>query len=216
MMVRTLMIAIAVVATSVIFAHACDAQVNERIKPLVADARITLVRFKEDAGIASAIGVSSVNLPTRGLGFVIGAHWYPLRGSQVALGIGGEFLRAKDTRTLEPTTDGGAEGPTVETRLSSLAPQISLNFGRKNGWSYISGGVGSAILTAERTDRPVGDGSRVRTIDYGGGARWFTNKHLALSVDLRFYSVGAQPATLTRPAYPKSKMMVISGGIAVR
>jgi len=215
-MVRILMIATAVVATSVMFARPSAAQVSERIKPFVADARITWVRFKEDAGIASAIAVSPANLPTRGFGFLLGAHWYPLRGSQVALGVGGEFLRAKDSRTLEPTTEGGAEGPTVETRFSSLAPQVSLNFGRKDGWSYISGGIGSAILTAERTDQPVGDGSRVRTINYGGGARWFTNKHLAVSVDLRFYSVGTQPATPTRPAYPKSKMMVISGGIAFR
>jgi hypothetical protein len=134
----------------------------------------------------------------------------------VAFGIGGEFLRTTDTRTLEPTTEGGPKGPTVEARLSSLAPQLSLNFGRKDGWSYISGGVGSADLTVERADRPVGDGSRVRTINYGAGARWFTNKHLAVSVDLRFYSVGAQAATSTRPAYPKSTMMVISGGIALR
>jgi hypothetical protein len=216
MMVRILMIATAVVATSLMFARPCAAQVSERIKPFAADARITWVRFKEDAGIASAIGVSPANLPTRGLGFVLGAHWYPLRGSQVALGVGGEFLRARDTRSLEPTTEGGAEGPTVETRFFSLAPQVSLNFGRKDGWSYISGGIGSAILTAERTDQPVGEGSGVRTINYGGGARWFTNKHLAVSVDLRFYSVGTQPATLTRPAYPTSKMMVISGGIALR
>jgi hypothetical protein len=213
---RSMKIAIALVAMSVLCARPADAQVSERIKPFVADARVTWARFKEDAGIASAIGVTPVNLPTRGLGFVIGAHWYPLRGSQVALGVGGEFLRAKDSRSLEPTTEGAPEGPTVETRVSSIAPQVSLNFGKRDGWSYISGGVGSAVLTAERVDRPVGDGSRVRTINYGGGARWFTNKHLAVSVDLRFYTVSAQPASLTRPAYPKSKMMVISGGIAVR
>ena len=216
MMVGTLRIAIALIAMSGLPVLPAEAQVSERIKPLVADARITWVRFKEDAGIASAIGVTPVNLPTRGLGFVVGAHWYPLRGSRVSLGVGGEFLRAKDSRSLEPATEGGAEGPTVETRLSSLAPQVSLNFGKRDGWSYISGGVGSATLTVERVDRPVGEGSRVRTINYGGGARWFTNKHLAVSVDLRFYSVGAQPASLTRPAYPKSKMMVISGGVALR
>ena len=144
------MIATAAAAMSVMFAHPSDAQVNERIKPFVADARITWVRFKEDGGIASAIGVTPDNLPTRGLGFVLGAHWYPLRGSQVALGIGGEFLRAEDTRTLDPATEDAEEGPTVETSLFSLAPQVSLNFGKKDGWSYISGGIGSAIFTAER------------------------------------------------------------------
>ena len=216
MTLRILLVASAAIATSLTFARPCNAQGDERIKPLVADARLTLARFKEDGGIADAIGVTPMNLPTRGLGFGVGAHWYPLRGSKVALGVGGELLRARDSRTLDPETEDGPEGPTVETRLFSIAPQVSLNFGRRDGWSYISGGIGSAILTAERVDRPVGDGSRVKTINYGGGARWFTNQHIAVSVDLRFYSVGTQSATLTRPAYPKSKMMVISGGIALR
>jgi hypothetical protein len=183
---------------------------------LVVDARLPLARFKEDAGMAAAIGVSPDNLPTRGLGFLLGAHWYPFRGSKVSLGIGGELMRARDTRTLDAPTEDDPEGPTVETRFFSLAPQLSLNFGRRDGWSYISGGIGAARLTAERIDRPVGDGSRVSTINYGGGARWFTNKHIAVSLDLRFYSIDSQPATLTRPAYPKHKMMVISGGIAIR
>ena len=213
---RILLIAGAAAAMSLTTARTSYAQGDERLKPLVADARLTLARFKEDGGIAGAIAVTSDNLPTRGLGFVVGAHWYALRGSKVSLGVGGELLRARDTRTLDPETEDDPEGPTVETSFFSLAPQVSLNFGRRDGWSYISGGIGSAILTAERIDRPVGDGSRVRTINYGGGARWFTNKHLAVSVDLRFYSVGAQTGTLTRPAYPQSKMMVISGGIALR
>jgi hypothetical protein len=37
-----------------------------------------------------------------------------------------------------------------------------------------------------------------------------------VSIDLRFYSIAAQPETVTRPAFPKTKMMVISGGIAFR
>jgi hypothetical protein len=197
-------------------AAAAHAQVDEPIGPFVADARITWARFKEDAAIASAIAVSAANLPTRGLGLVLGGHWYPLRRTGVALGLGGELLSARDSRTLKPTTADSENGPTVETRLSSISPQISFNFGKRDGWSYISGGMGSARLTAERTDQPLGDGARARTINYGGGARWFTKKHLAVSVDLRFYSISAQPAEPTRPAFPKNKMMVISGGIALR
>jgi hypothetical protein len=216
MIFRVVLIASAAAAMSLTLASPSEAQVDERLRPFVVDARLPLARFKEDGGMAAAIGVSPDNLPTRGLGFLLGAHWYPLRGSKVSLGVGGELLRARDTRTLDPETEGDPEGPTVETRLFSLAPQVSLNFGRRDGWSYISGGIGSASLTAERVDRPVGEGSRVRAINYGGGARWFTNKHIAVSLDLRFYSVDAQAATLTRPAYPKSQIMVISGGIALR
>ena len=192
------------------------AQVDRPIGHYVADARISWVRFKADAGIASAIGINAANLPTRGLGLSFGLHWYPIRRRSFAVGIGGEFLTAQDTRTLEPTTEDGPEGPTVETTFSSLAPQLSLNFGKRDGWSYISGGIGSASFTAQRVDSAVGEGDRARTINYGGGARWFTSKHLAVSVDLRFYSIAAQPATATRPAFPKNKTMVITGGIALR
>ena len=63
MTVRILIIATAVAAMSVMFAHPSDAQVSERIKPFVADARLTWVRFKEDAGIASAIDVTADQPP---------------------------------------------------------------------------------------------------------------------------------------------------------
>lgn len=198
------------------YASDAHAQFAQPIGRYVADARITLARFKEDPGIAAALGVQPENLPTRGLGIVVGAHLYPLRGKRVALGVGAEYLAARDRRSLPTAEDAEEEGPTVETHFSSFAPQLSLNFGKRDGWSYISGGIGSASFTPERVDEPLGDGSRSRTINYGGGARWFTNKHLAVSVDLRFYSVAAQPGTVTRPAFPQIRMMVISGGIAFR
>ena len=193
-----------------------SAQIDEPIGHYVADARLAWARFKEDAAVASAIGVTPTNLPTRGLGLVVGAHWYPLRGSRIALGVGAEFFTARDSRTLEPTTEDGEEGPTVETTMSALTPQVSLNFGKKDGWSYISGGIGTATFTAQRLDELIGGGSRVSSFNYGGGARWFTSRHLAVSVDLRFYSVSAQPATTTRPSFPQTKTMVISGGIGFR
>ena len=34
-----------------------------------------------------------------------------------------------------------------------------------------------------------------KTLNYGGGARWFTSDHLAFSVDFRWYSVAEQPAS---------------------
>jgi hypothetical protein len=201
------------------YANDAHAQLRQPIGHYVADARITFARFKEDPGIAAAIGVQPANLPTRGLGIVVGAHWYALRGNRVVLGLGAEFLSARDHRTLPSARqdeEDGQDAPTVETRMSSFAPQLSLNFGKRDGWSYISGGMGLASFTAERVDEPVSEGSGARTINYGGGARWFTNKHVAVSIDLRFYSIAAQPETVTRPAFPKTKMMVISGGIAFR
>ena len=195
----------------------------EPIGPYVLDARGTMARFKPLAEIGASLGVdANTNLPTRGFGVVVGAHVYPLRRRSFALGLGGELLlRAQGSRTLAATTEDGPEGPTVTTRISGLTPQLSLNFGKREGYSYISGGVGWASLTSElgdtSTPAPAAvDDARRQAINYGGGARWFAKKHLAFSVDLRFYTVGAREETPTVPAYPSMRVMVFSAGIAVR
>jgi outer membrane protein with beta-barrel domain len=211
----TVPLAVAAITTCLPFTS--SAQVNEPIRPVVADVRGVWARFKEDPAIASVIGVSAVNLPTRGLGVGLGVHWYPLRRATVALGLGGEMLIARDRRTLETGSDDDAPGPTVTTRMTAISPQLSLNFGRADGWSYISGGIGWAGFTAERDDQPLGDpDGRARATNYGGGARWFTKEHLAVSVDLRFYTIAEQPAATNRPAFPRMRLMVISAGVGFR
>lgn len=193
------------------------AQPPEPVGPFVADVRGTLARFKEDPVLAAALNVTPTNLPTRGLGLAAGVHLYPLRRRRITLGVGGEMLVARGSRTADQTGASAVQGPTVTTRLSAVSPQVSLNFGKRDGWSYISGGIGLARLTAERVDAPFAEGaSRTRAINYGGGARWFTGPHLAFSLDLRFYTVNARAASGARPAFPRSKMMVISVGASLR
>jgi hypothetical protein len=194
------------------------AQTSEPIGPFAADLRVVMPRFKEDLSVATALGVASTNLPTRGLGIAGGVHWYPVRmGRLVTLGVGGEILISGGSNTAEPETEGGPEGPTVKTRFTSVSPQISLNFGKRQGWSYLTGGIGWAGFRTELETSPVTDGdSRPRAFNYGGGARWFAKEHLAVSLDLRFYAVSAQDAAVGRPAYPSMTLMVISGGISLK
>ena len=194
------------------------APIDDRIGPFVADARITMPRFKGSASVAASLGVTEDDLPGRGLGLVVGAHFYPVRGRVVALGLGAEFLlRARAASTIDPAVEDGPDGPTVVTRMTSLSPQVSLNFGRRNGYSYLTGGIGLGSFTTEIEDSPVADAeSRPRVWNYGGGARWFTRKHLAFTLDLRFYKMGAQEAAVERPAYPASSTMVFSAGISTR
>lgn len=184
----------------------------------VVDARGVLAKFKKNGGIASTLGVDTVDLPTRGLGLVVGGHLYPVRTRNFALGLGGEvLLRARASHTLAPATAGGPDGPAVVTRMTALSPQVSLNFGRRAGWSYLSGGMGWASFTTERDDRPFEDAAtRPRTINYGGGARWFTSNHLAFSLDLRFYAIRPQEAEAARPAFPRMTVMIFSAGISAR
>jgi hypothetical protein len=189
----------------------------EPIGRFAADLRVAIPRFPDDEAIATALSVTKENLPGRGLGLSAGLHVYPLRMGKVTLGLGGELLLGRASRTLEPAQEGGTPGPTVSGRITSLSPQISLNFGSRGGWSYLSGGVGFATFTIENEAAPVtSPDGRVRTINYGGGARWFAKEHLAFTFDLRFHRYDAQEASVRRPAYPAGRMTVLSAGISVK
>jgi hypothetical protein len=194
------------------------AQTHERLNLFVADARLTFPNYKQAESVATDLGVDKLALPNRGLGVVFGAHLYPLRKGVVTLGLGAEVMTSKGGRTVEEEpTSGTTASPRIETRFSAFSPQISLNFGSKQGWSYLSGGLGSGQLTTEAVSKPLPDAEgRTRVINYGGGARWFLNQHLAVSLDLRFYVVNPQEAAGGRPAFPRMTIMAISGGIALK
>lgn len=191
---------------------------KESIGKFAADVRIALPRFPDDASTATALGVTTEHLPSRGLGLAAGVNFYPARLGKVSLGIGGEWLVfSRGSETLDPETAGAASGPTVTTEFSVLSPQISLNFGSRNGWSYLSGGIGWAAFTTELKELPVADpDGRTRSINYGGGARWFAKEHLAFAFDLRFYKINPQDATPGRPAYGGRTMMVFSAGVSMK
>jgi outer membrane protein with beta-barrel domain len=183
----------------------------------VADARVQFPKFKQDPTISGALGVATDSLPTRGFGYVVGAHWYPLRLGIMTLGIGAEISRAGSDKTTNTGTETAPVNVTVKTSFSAVSPQVSFNFGARDGWSYISGGIGRSNLTTERTDHPLPSPENgIKTINYGGGARWFFKKHLAVNFDIRFYAVNPQDATAARPGYGRMTIMAWVGGISVR
>ena len=142
------------------------------------------------------------------MGLAGGAHVYPLRSRKVSLGLGGNFVFARGSRRSTSKGRGRGDepvkGPTVRRHFTTFSPEISLNFGHRNGWSYISGGMfGRSKLYLDREDAPVTDAPYRKTINYGGGARWFTTDHVAFSVDFRWYSVAEQPADA--PASSRSR-----------
>ena len=198
---------------------AADAAAQPTAGPIprfVVDARGSLARFKQDAGVATALQVDSTSLPTFGLGVTVGGHVYVLRTRRITIGLGAEMVLARDSNTVD-VEEGAPEGPTITTRLSGFAPQISFNFGRDEGWSYFSGGVGTARMTSERDDMPVaGTPSRTQMLNYGGGARFFNTPHLAFTFDIRFYAISPRESTPTMPGYPRAKFMVLSAGVAFK
>ncbi|HEX6324167.1 MAG TPA: hypothetical protein VFZ36_10620 [Vicinamibacterales bacterium] len=191
---------------------------NRPVSGFVVDARGVLAKFGQRPLTATALGVTAADLPGPGLGGSVGAHVYLLRLGRVAVGAGGEVLLAR--RSRQPIdTAGEPAGPSLQTRLFSIAPQVSLNFGNRNGWSYVSAGMGSATFETWSEPDAMPD-RRVRAINYGGGARWFRSPHLAFTVDLRFYAISPGLAIETGADLvaerPRQRLMVISAGVSVR
>ncbi len=80
---------------------------TEPIGRFAADARVALPRFPEDGATAATLGVTTENLPSRGLGVAAGVTFYPARLGKVALGVGGEWLIfSRGRNTLDPQTEG--------------------------------------------------------------------------------------------------------------
>ena len=197
----------------------CAAQTQEPIGPFVVDVRGAFGRHKAEPSVATELGVPPANLPTRTLGLVGGVHFYPLRSRRVTLGLGGNVVVTRGSKSLEVDEDDAAAvpGPAVRRRFSTFSPELSLNFGHRNGWSYISGGMfGRSKLYLEREDAPAAGAPYRSTINYGGGARWFIRDRVAFSVDFRWYSVAEQPASTGIVAQPRTTLLVLSGGIAIR
>jgi len=201
------------------FAASAAAQQDQPIGRFVADFRGVYSRSKVEPTVASDLGVESSNLPSRSWGAAAGAHFYFWHTKHITFGIGGETVWARGSRTSETKNPDGTTttGPTVRRHFLTVVPELSLNFGHRNGWSYISGGMfGTSTLYLDRADTPAMNVPRRSTLSYGGGARWFTNERIAFAVDFHWYSVAEMPATATAVFEPRTTLLVLSGGIAIR
>lgn len=121
-------------------------------------------------------------IPARGFGFDVGAHAYPFRLGVSRVGVGANFMRVRGT--VED----------VAATVTTLAPQISFNFGSRAGWSYLSAGYGTAEIRT-LADGDLTEPGRVSAINMGGGARWFLKPRLAVGFDIRFHRLGAGDET---------------------
>jgi hypothetical protein len=196
------------------------AQQKEPIGPFAIDFRGAFTRHKAEPSVATDLGVVSANLPSRTFGLVAGAHVYPLRSAKVTLGLGGNLVISRGSRQIDVLAADGkttTKSPVVRRHFRTFSPEVSLNFGHRNGWSYISGGMfGRSKLYLDREDAPAAASSYRATVNYGGGARWFNRDHVAFAVDFRWYSVAEQPASAGVIAQPRTTLLVLSGGISIK
>lgn len=178
------------------------------------DLRGSLVPFTRNADLAGRFGFAAPDTPGPGWGFDAGAHLYPLRWRGITFGIGAGYHSSfADQSRVEPAPDPEDEPlalPSVRKRFTSVSSQVSLNFGSRNGWSYVSVGLGRSQLGLRALDGEGGAETSpltgVHTLSYGGGARWFDRPHLAFSLDARFYALRA----------PRMTVVVISIGASFK
>lgn len=196
--------------------------------PFAVDVRVVMPSFAPTDAQAQALNLEKVQLPRRGLGLDVGANVYPLRKGGFALGIGAHYLTANGsakatTAANSENEEAIANAPKIKTKFTALYPEVSLNFGSRRGWSYLSGGIGWARRGIEQVEGtptlPNPDfemSERVRTLHYGGGARWLWSDHIGFGFDMRWHRMPAQEATTTTRAFPKQSYFAVGGGITIK
>ena len=189
-----------------------------RIPWFVVDAHGTFPGFpSDDQELADSRSMLLAELPGRGLGAQVGLHIYPLRWRVITFGVGGEVAVGRATKTPPDDAGSAALRPAREV-FRTIAPQLSFNFGNGNGWSYLSGGIGRstwAIVPDGQEDYPP-DSEPLKTINYGGGARWFIKPHLAFSFDVRFYAINPGSPFGGLPGSPRTTLLVIGAGVSIK
>jgi hypothetical protein len=217
---RVMMIAIVGGLAGLLQTGAALAQQEDPIAPFVIDVRGAFISL-DASGSAVPLGLDKAQLPSNGLGLELGAHVYPLRGRVVSLGVGASllFVRAKKAPEVAEDEEPDPDDPTVRTRIKGFTPQVSLNFGSRRGYSYVSAGIGTMTRAIDATEgvmlEEVTGDTRARTLNYGGGARWFVNSRLAFSFDMRFYRIAAQDATTSSVSLPQQRLFMGSVGISI-
>jgi hypothetical protein len=206
-------------------APAAGQQRREPIGRFVVDARVTSAGLPGDQGWTPVLPPET-ETPSRALGLNIGAHVYVLRFKSLAIGAGASWDTGRGTVAPpdipEGTTTPVVQGPEVTTRLTSFAPQVSVNFGHSLGWSYISGGIGrtrvessAQAVTGTAQYVPV-DSGWTKAINYGGGARWFINEHVGVSFDLRWYNLSIVEPSATSPGAPRASLLTAAVGVSLK
>ena len=95
---------------------------------------------------------------------------------------------------------------------------VSFNFGDGDGWSYLSGGIGTSTwsLVPDGLPPAAPDTEHLKTINYGGGGRWFIKRHLAFSFDVRFYAIEPTTPIPGHPSGPRTTLLIMGAGVSVK
>jgi hypothetical protein len=202
------LLACAVLAVGCVAATAA-AQPREALSGVVGDLRLVSTTLPTGFGWTPPVATTGTLVPGRGVGAEGGVFVFAGPGKFRRLSFGATGFVAEGRAT-------GVNAPTVTTRMVAAAPHAALNFGHRDGWSYLSIGAGRAKVRATEDgveDQPATWGL---AFHYGGGARWFVREHLAVSLDLRFWALTPRPATTARPNAAATTRIAIGAGVSFR
>ena len=202
------------VAAVVIAAMPAAGQTTSPPGSWVLDIRGTTSAVPIDASFYPPLTAATV--PSRGFGADIGAHVYLFSLGPARVGLGATVMIVRATANVPSATETDSTTVIPDQRLTltmrALAPQLSLNFGARDGWSYLSAGLGTGSVASHATDATPGEqkSGSLRSINFGGGARWFITPRLAFSVDLRAHQLAAGDGT------PRVSVFAASAGMSIR
>ena len=204
---------------------AAFAQPSSPPGPYVIDVRGVMSGAPGGTGFYPVVASTTI-VPKRGFGLGGGAHLYPFHLGIARLGFGVEAMRTRGTAstpaaTTTATTATSATSASVADAvmdMTTVAGQISFNFGSRDGWSYLTGGYGNTRTRGQVSSEVPGPivhsvvvlRRHTPTINYGGGARWFIRDRLAVGFDLRFHRIGADGNL------PGASVFALSAGVSVR
>jgi opacity protein-like surface antigen len=192
-----------------------SAQTSEPVGPLVVDIRGLMSGLPTTEGWTPVVPAGT-DVPSRGFGLEGGAHFYFAKWGPAMLGAGASFSSARGTATA--VTIGT---PDVKTSATTLAPQLSFNFGHRLGWSYLSAGYGGAKVTSESstiatTPAAIAESGWTGAVNIGGGARWFITEHLGVGFEARWHRLSGRDATTTSLAAPRATLFHLAVGISLQ
>ena len=199
---------------------------REKLPLFTIDVHAATVGLPQAEGWVPVVSADT-ELPGRAWGLGGGATIYPFRLGLITFGFGASMLTAKGSgESLTVTSGSGSTAttrvtPVVHTGVTHLIPQLSMNFGHRFGWSYISAGVGRSKVTSRAdavgsTPEDVVPDAWNQAINFGGGARWFMKPHLGAGFDVRWVKLSSRSASGTLPAAKRTQMWNISAGISIQ
>jgi hypothetical protein len=166
-----------------VLASRAAAQAPDPPGPWVIDIRGATSGLPSDTAFYPPISTETL-VPSRAFGIDAGAHVYLFSLGPSRVGLGANYVRARGTT------------PGVAATFTTVAPQVSFNFGTVNGWSYLSAGYGRAAMVTrvESVGGPdTQESGSLASLNLGGGARWFLTRHVGIGFDVRWHRLGGTP-----------------------